>query len=177
MIKTNRTISILLTFLTIIFLLIVGSFYTVTNVYADTNYYSAEQYTKDDGLLLSDGTSSNIKDINDFATEVKAAANDTAFPELSQVIPLQYLESKEQNAEFAYNGKEYGFYMVKEGEYFDLLLIDFVYEFDDPNHTDLEYKIRIEPILQQRFDRTGTAGDYQWEKTANHYSRNLNNIS
>lgn len=29
MIKTNRTISILLTFLTIIFLLIVGSFYTV----------------------------------------------------------------------------------------------------------------------------------------------------
>ena len=97
MIKTNRTISILLTFLTIIFLLIVGSFYTVTNVYADTNYYSAEQYTKDDGLLLSDGTSSNIKDIKDFATEVKVAANDTAFPELSQVIPLQYLESKEQN--------------------------------------------------------------------------------
>ena len=165
MIKTNRTISILLTFLTIIFLLIVGSFYTVTNVYADTNYYSAEQYTKDDGLLLSDGTSSNIKDIKDFATEVKVAANDTAFPELSQVIPLQYLESKEQNAEFAYNGKEYGFYMVKEGEYFDLLLIDFVYEFDDPNHTDLEHKIRIKPLLQQSFVRETTEdGSYIWKK-------------
>lgn len=150
-----------------------------TNISAYANsktYFSEEKYTESDALLNSDGSEAQ-KNIQTFSNEVKAAANDTAFPELSQVIPLQYLESKEQNAEFAYNGKEYGFYMVKEGEYLDLLLIDFVYEFDDPNHTDLEYKIRIEPILQQRFNRTGTVGDYQWEKTANHYSRNLNNIS
>ena len=57
--------------------------------------------------------------------------NGRSFPEICQVIPLEYLESAEENAEFSYNGKEYGFYMAKEGEYFDLLLIDFDYEFDD----------------------------------------------
>ena len=167
MIKTNRAINIMLTALTIIFLFLIGCFNIATTVYADTKYFSAEQYTEDDGLLLSDGTSSSLKDINDFATEVKSASIGTEFPELSQVIPLQYLESTEENAEFSYNGKEYGFYMVKDGDYFDLLLIDFVYEFDDPDHTDLEYKIRIKPILQQKFYRSATDNDsYTWSKSS-----------
>ena len=90
-----------------------------------------------------------------------------SYHELSQVVPLEYLETTETNAEFAYNGKEYGFYMAKSGNFFDVLLTDFIYEFDDVNHTNNEYKIRIEPILQQRFYRTGTAGNYQWEKRDN----------
>ena len=119
MIKTNRAINIILVVLTIIFLFLIGCFNIATTVYADTKYYSAEQYTQDDGLLLSDGTSSSLKDINDFATEVKSASIGTEFPELSQVIPLQYLESTEENAEFSYNGKEYGFYMAKEVKFLD----------------------------------------------------------
>lgn len=136
---------------------------------AEKNYYSAEQYTESDRLLQENGTPSN-RTIKNFATDVKLGNNTQAFPELAQVVPLEYLESTEENAEFAYNGKEYGFYLAKEGEYFDVLLIDFVFEFDDENHTNLEYKIRIEPILMQRFKRTGTAENYEWEKVQNTYT-------
>lgn len=38
--------------------------------------------------------------------------------------------------------------MVKEENYFDLLLIDFIYEFEDAGYHHNEYKIRVEPILQ-----------------------------
>ena len=107
MIKTNRAINIMLTALTIIFLFLIGCFNIATTVFADTKYFSAEQYTEDDGLLLSDGTSSSLKDINDFATEVKSASIGTEFPELSQVIPLQYLESIEENAAELLKGQPY----------------------------------------------------------------------
>lgn len=178
MIKTKkRFLAIIIVLLGIILLsLLMGLFSMSILVSAETDYYSAERYTASDQLLQSDGTESS-KDINDFSYTVKSGYNGQSFPELAQVVPLEYLETTETNAEFSYNGKEYGFYIAKEGNYFDILLIDFIYEFEDENHTNNEYKIRIEPILQQRFNRTGTAGDYQWEKTANHYSRNLNNIS
>lgn len=80
------------------------------------------------------------------------------------MVPLEYLESTENTATFAYNGKEYGFYMAKDGDHFDLLLIDFVYEFDDADHTNNEYKIRIKPILQTGFSRSSTEDGYVWEK-------------
>lgn len=149
--------------------LLIGFFPSIVEAKAETKYFSAEKYTEDDGLLQDDGTHSYIRDIRDFATDVKSGYNGQSFPELAQVVPLEYLETTVENAEFAYNGKEYGFYMAKEENYFDILLIDFVYEFDDIGHTNNEYKIRIEPILQQRFNRTGTAGDYQWEKITNQY--------
>lgn len=67
---------------------------------AEKNYYSAEQYTEDDGLLQSDGSHSISRRIRDFATDVKLGNNTQAFPELAQVVPLEYLESTEENAEF-----------------------------------------------------------------------------
>lgn len=85
-----------------------------SRVYADENgnYFTAEDYTNSDKLLLGDGTTS-AKNIQTFANEVKAGKN-TYYPELAEVIPRQYLESQEKNATFAYNGKEYGFYVVKK---------------------------------------------------------------
>lgn len=125
--------------------------------------------------MQEDGSHSLTRRIKDFATDVKSGNDGQSFPELAQVVPLKYLETTEEDAEFSYNGKEYGFYIAKEGDYFDILLIDFIYEFDDVGHTNNEYKIRIEPILQQRFDRTGTAGDYQWEKAENEYKYYVSN--
>ena len=87
--------------------LLISFFPSIVEAKAETKYFSAEQYTEDDGLLLSDGTSSSLKDINDFATEVKSASIGTEFPELSQVIPLQYLESIEENAAELLKGQPY----------------------------------------------------------------------
>lgn len=138
------------------------------NVNADAAiYYSEEKYTNSDYLLLDDGTESLTKTIKDFSEEVKAAPTGIAFPELSQVIPLEYLESSEEEEVFQYNGKEYGFYVAKDGNYFDVLLIDFVYEFEDnQTHSNIEYKIRIKPILQQTFLRgVDDTGNYIWTKS------------
>lgn len=76
-----------------------------SKVYAIGNEFSVEQYTDDDFLLKADGTPS-VKDISTFAEEVKSGKN-TYYPELAEVIPRQYLESQDENATFAYNGKEY----------------------------------------------------------------------
>lgn len=134
---------------------------------AATVYFSDDKYTESDNLLNNDGSESYFT-IQEFALDVKAASPGTSFPELAQVIPRQYLETSTTNDEFYYNGKEYGFYVAKEGSYFDVLLIDFVYEFDDgKEHSDLEYKIRIKPILQQTFIRSGSGDNYVWRKAAN----------
>ncbi len=128
------------------------------------DYLDVEQYTDSDYLLKSNGEESN-KEINDFVDEVKVAEDDTCFDELAEVIPAQYLNATEENAVYQYNGKEYGFYVVKEDEYFDVLLIDFVYEFVDETHSDAEYLIRIKPILQQTFVRVlKSNGQYTWKK-------------
>lgn len=138
-----------------------------SKVYAIGNEFSVEQYTDDDFLLKADGTPS-VKDISTFAEEVKSGKN-TYYPELAEVIPRQYLESQEKNATFAYNGKEYGFYVVKNEERFDVLLIDFVYEFgenDTIHNSDVEFRIQIKPLLQQSFSRsTDKTGAYTWAKT------------
>lgn len=159
----SLAVSILLIGMIILF--IIGFFPKSIDAHAETNYYSAEQYTENDRLLQPDGTRSN-RNIRHFANDVKQSGINRSFPELAQVVPRQYLETTEQNAEFAYNGKEYGFYLAKEGDYFDLLLIDFVYEFEDKEtHVNNEYKIRIEPILQESFIRLNVAGELQWRKT------------
>lgn len=165
--KWSLAVCILLVGMIVLFL--IGLFPRNAEAHAETNYFSAEQYTEDDGLLQADGSHSLSRRIQDFANDVKGNDNQF-FPELEQVVPLEYLETTDLYADFAYNGKEYGFYLFKEHQYFDLLLIDFIYEFDDENHTNLEYKIRIEPILSQSFERTGIAGNYKWRKAYNSYT-------
>lgn len=133
-----------------------------TKVHAEGSIFPVEQYTDDDYLLMADGKKST-KNILDFASEVKGDKY-TYYPELAEVIPRQYLESQEKKATFAYNGKEYGFYVSKNDDVFNVLLIDFKYEFYD--ESDLEYKIKILPILQQNFVRTtDDSGAYTWKKT------------
>lgn len=128
------------------------------------------KYTDSDQLLKKDGTFSD-KSIQKFAKEVQDGKNDTYFPELAEVIPRKYLETSAGKATFAYNGKEYGFYVVKDRAEFNVLLIDFSYEFDDDDqiHTsDLEYVIRIKPILQQTFKRSrDSSGAYTYMKVEN----------
>lgn len=102
---------------------LIGLFPRNAEAHAETNYFSAEQYTESDQLLQADGTPSSRR-IQDFAEDVKANDNQF-FPELEQVVPLEYLETTDLYADFAYNGKEYGFYLFKEHQYFDLLLIDY----------------------------------------------------
>lgn len=133
-----------------------------TKVHAEESIFPVEQYTDDDYLLMADGKKST-KNIFEFALEVKKDKY-TYYPELAEVIPRQYLESQEKKATFAYNGKEYGFYVSKSDDVFNVLLIDFIYEFYD--ESDLEYKIKISPILQQNFVRTtDDSGAYTWKKT------------
>ena len=99
--------------------LLIGFFPSIVEAEAEMKYFSAEQYTESDQLLLSNGTPSPNRSINNFATDVKSGYNGQSFPELAQVVPLEYLESTDANAEFSYNGKEYGFYMAKEVKLFD----------------------------------------------------------
>lgn len=136
---------------------------SLNTVFADDSYMSVEQYTERDSLLKKDGTES-LKTIQKFAEEVQSGQYNACYPELAEVIPRQYLESQEKKATFAYNGKEYGFYVSKNDDVFNVLLIDFKYEFYD--ESDLEYKIKILPILQQNFVRTtDDSGAYTWKKT------------
>ena len=138
-----------------------------TKVHAEGNIFPVEQYTDDDYLLMAEGKQST-KSILDFASEVKENKY-TYYPELAEVIPRQYLESQEKKATFAYNGKEYGFYVAKDHERFDVLLIDFSYVFnirDSIHRTDIEFRTYIKPLIQQSFIRTtDDSGAYTWKKT------------
>ena len=137
---------------------------SLNTVFADDSYLSVEQYTESDNLLKEDGTES-LKAIQKFAEEVQAGQYNACYPELAEGIPRQYLESQEKKATFAYNGKEYGFYVSKNDDVFNVLLIDFIYKFYN-NKSDLEHKIEISPILQQSFIRTtDDSGAYTWKKT------------
>ena len=104
--------------------------FTTSTVNASTkDIFTAEDYTSNDRLLKEDGSLST-KEIVDFSNEVKVASIGTSFPELTQVIPSQILENSQETVS-QYYGKEYGYYAVKEGDYVDVLLLDFEYEFDD----------------------------------------------
>ena len=147
---------------------VVSTKYICTStVLAENNIFSAARYTDNDYLLKENGEDSE-KTIKDFSTEVKRGVN-LYYPELAEVIPRQYLESSEENATFSYNGKEYGFYVAKDHERFDVLLIDFSYEFDDTDlihNTDIEFRTLLKPLLQQSFIRTkDDSGAYTWKKT------------
>lgn len=126
MTKSKKTIlSLLIVIAMLLSAFALMGFTTNTSVYADSKtYFSSEKYTESDSLLNSDGSES-YKNIQTFSNEVKAAKVNTSFPELAQVVPLEYLESSVTKDTFQHYGKEYGFYMVKEGEYFDNISLYF----------------------------------------------------
>ena len=64
----SLAVSILLIGMIILF--IIGFFPKSIDAHAETNYYSAEQYTENDRLLQPDGTRSN-RNIRHFANDVK----------------------------------------------------------------------------------------------------------
>lgn len=126
-------------------------------------HLTVEQYTDSDYLLNEDGENSN-RTIFNFAEDVKKAAPDRECPEITQVVPNEYLESL-VNTDFYYCGREYGFFLHHEGAHFYLLLIDF----ECTPISDNQYKLKITPILQQSFAR---AVDYEgrrcWIKRVNY---------
>lgn len=137
---------------------------------------TAEMYTKSDNLLNYDGTLSE-RTIRDFAKTVKEANVATDLSEIEKVIPWEWLRTENLSDVCQYNGEEYGFYVSKFGNRFDVLLINFVYEFEEnvDNLLNNQYKIRIEPILQESFTRTKRVDldkdivQYTWSK---YYSTN-----
>ena len=156
--KTKKRVVGISIIFVLLLLLFAGSLvpgYAKNHVSA-ASYFSAERYTESDNLLQSDGTESD-KTIRAFAKEVKSASANTYFPELTQVIPREYFETTAKNATFQYFGKEYGFYLVKTGNIFDLLLIDFIFESD--KNLPQEFSVKIEPILQQSFEKLTTDFD------------------
>ena len=85
------------------------AFTRFTTVNAETaKYFSAEEYTQDDHLLNADGSLSS-KTIFTFADEVHYSEMAAFIPDLSKVVPLQYLEN---DGTYSYFGKKYGFYIA-----------------------------------------------------------------
>ena len=120
MLKTRKwLLAVSVALVGMILSLLIGFFPSIIEAKAEMKYFSAEQYTESNQLLPPNGTPSPNRSIKNFATDVKSGYNGQSFPELAQVVPLEYLESTETNAEFSYNGKEYGFYMAKEVKLFD----------------------------------------------------------
>ena len=78
--------------------LLISFFPSMVEAKAEMKYFSAEQYTESDQLLLPNGTPSPNRSIKNFATDVKSGYNGQSFPELAQVVPLEYLESTETNS-------------------------------------------------------------------------------
>ena len=117
--KTKNLTLSLLSILVILFSALGLMGFVPQKAFAETRNLKVEDYTNSDYLLKSNGEEST-KSIFDFAKEVKAAEDFTEIPELSQVIPVEYLD-KDSEGTFAYNGLEYGFYMVKRDRFFDLL--------------------------------------------------------
>lgn len=116
------------------------AFTAFTPVKAATNeYFSAEEYTQDDRILNADGSLSD-KTIFTFADEVHTAEMAAFIPDLARVVPLRYLEN---DGTYYYFGKEYGFYMVVEDPYVDLLLVDINYELDEGKLYDEDNKDNV----------------------------------
>ena len=106
MLKTRKwLLAVSVALIGMIVSLLSGFFPSIVEAKAEMKYFSAEQYTESDQLLQSDGNPSSNRSIQDFSEDVKSGYNGQSFPELAQVVPLEYLETTETNTEFSYNGK------------------------------------------------------------------------
>ncbi len=132
--------------------------------YTSPNSFTESDFTDNDRLLNPDGSLS-VRTIKDFASDMKQASTSTDCSEITKVIPSSLLYNLPNNSTHQFNGKEYGYYLVKDFDsstdnyYFDLLLIDF--SFENISNT-CEYKMRIEPILQKSFKLDTKNGLYKW---------------
>ena len=108
MINIKRTIVGLLCVILLVCSFIAFTRFTTVN--AETaKYFSAEEYTESDNLLNYDGTLSKSETIFTFAKEVHYSEMAAFIPDLSRVVPLQYLEN---DGTYSYFGKKYGFYIA-----------------------------------------------------------------
>lgn len=120
-----------------------------------------EMYTDSDYLLNSDGTNSN-ETIQEFTASIMSL-DTKKITDFDKVIPIEYLRTTDEEKSYAYNGKEYGFYVRHRAEKYlnimtgeqsdpvyviDVLLVDFNYQ---TNTNKAEFKIRISPLFSETF--------------------------
>ena len=137
-------------FITLI--LIITSFViNFKEVYANniTTELTPEYYTNSDFLIGYEGDSNHT--IKKFSEYVNSLSKEIEVLDLDKVIPENNLYSTQLNSVFYHMGKEYGYYLVKDGDFFDLLLVDFKNE--NFNNSNNQYLIRIEQLLQVSFER------------------------
>lgn len=135
--------------------------------------FSVDKYTDSDCLLSSAGTL-ETKTIKDFAREVKTAQIGTSVADIEKVIPIQYLNARD--GVYKYCGLEYGFFIAIENNKLDLLLIDFNYNPYNKD-SDNELFVRIDPILQQSFEKVNLNETIVWKKLENNYKYYVANPS
>ena len=141
------------------------------NVYAldeVSNSARDEYFTETDKLKNDDGSLSN-DEIFDFADYVNNASYNEIIDDLEKVIPNEYLNAEGDVTHYFF-GEEYGYYFSIENNYLDLLLVDVSYDMEKENASDLEHKIKITPILQERFLREIDNDEYIFRKSDNNAS-------
>lgn len=106
--------------------------------------------------------------IQTFANVVKTRNSDVNNIELAQIIPLEYLEFKEDNFSYGYNGKEYGFYVKHRivgnnafghAKIIDVVIIDFTYSVNDT-----VISTKAEMIVCESFIYTVENGNDVWNR-------------
>lgn len=106
--------------------------------------------------------------IQTFANVVKTRNSDVNNIELAQIIPVEYLQFKEDNFSFGYNGKEYGFYVkhrivgnnaLGHAKIIDVVIIDFTYSVNDT-----VISTKAEMIVCESFIYTVENGNDVWNR-------------
>lgn len=125
--------------------------------------FSAEQHTATDFLLDKDGNATQTT-IFDFAERVAAADDGTEFADLSSVVPVRTLFHIEGLIEIpsTYAGEEYGYDVKVDGDFCNVILIDFSYEGE--MEKDDEFQVTATVIMNQAFRRVVRGGGYSWLK-------------
>ncbi|UKI21246.1 MAG: hypothetical protein L6V83_06760 [Christensenella sp.] len=106
--------------------------------------------------------------IQTFANVVKTRNSGVNNIELAQIIPLEYLQFKEDNFSYGYNGKEYGFYVkhrivgnnaLGHAKIIDVVIIDFTYSVNDT-----VISTKAEMIVCESFIYTVENGNDVWNR-------------
>ena len=124
--------------------------------------FSAEQHTATDFLLDKDGNPTHTT-IFDFAERVNAAPDGAEFAELSSVVPARELFSIPGGSVVdIYAGGEYGYDVKVDGDFCNVILIDYCYEGEMGK--DDEFQVTATVIMNQAFHRVVRGDGYSWLK-------------